>query len=138
MKLAIALHFSSMAHEKKRPKFLNLLRIHLPVMGVTSFAHRVSGAVLFLSIPLLIYLFNLSIKSPQGFQQALAMLDSQTSRLILTILTWAFVHHLLAGIRFLLIDIEVGAELPMARKTAWLVNLGGALAFLVLAYVIWL
>jgi succinate dehydrogenase / fumarate reductase cytochrome b subunit len=138
MKLAIALHFSSMAHEKKRPKFLNLFRIHLPVAGVTSIAHRVSGAVMFLAIPLLIYLFSLSVKSPHSYQQALGILDSHYSRIILTILAWAFVHHLLAGIRFLLIDVELGAELPTARKTAWLVNIGGALVFLVLLYVIWL
>jgi succinate dehydrogenase / fumarate reductase cytochrome b subunit len=127
-----------MAHEKKRPKFLNLFRIHLPVAGVTSIAHRVSGAVMFLSIPLLIYLFSLSVKSPQGFQQALGMLDSYYSRLILTILAWAFAHHLLAGIRFLLTDVELGTELSTARKTAWLVNIGGAVVFLVLVYVIWL
>lgn len=127
-----------MVHEKKRPKFLNLFKIRLPVMGVTSIAHRISGAVMFLCIPLLIYLFNLSVKSPQDFQQAVNLLDTLYSRLILTILAWAFLHHLLAGIRFLLIDVELGTELSMARKSAWLVNVAGLVLFLLLAYVIWL
>jgi len=127
-----------MITKKKRPKFLNLLKIHLPVTGVNSFAHRVSGALLFLAIPLLIYLFGLSLRSAESFQTAAILVNGVCGKLVLTMFAWAIGHHLLAGIRFLLIDIDVGSQLPAATKSAWLVNVAGLLAFLLITYKIWI
>ena len=127
-----------MKAKPKRPKFLNLFAIHLPVTGVTSFAHRVSGALMFVAIPGLIYLFGLSLRDAQGFANAQALVDSLWVKAVVTVLAWSLCHHLLAGIRFLLLDVDIGAALPAARATAWLVNLAGVLGFVLLAYKIWL
>lgn len=93
---------------------------------------------MFLMIPPLIYLFSLSVKNAEGFQQVIAILNSQCSKIIITILAWAFGHHLLAGIRFLLTDIDVGTELSAARKTAWFVNVAAVIFFIFIAYKIWI
>jgi succinate dehydrogenase / fumarate reductase cytochrome b subunit len=127
-----------MKSKQKRPKFLNLFAIHLPVAGVTSFAHRVSGAILFLAIPGLIYLFGLSLRDAKSFATALSLFDSVCVKLICTILTWSISHHLLAGIRFLLMDIDIGENLSAAKASAWIVNIVGVLVFLLIAFKIWL
>ena len=126
-----------MTSQQKRPKFLNLFAIHLPVAGVNSFAHRVSGALLFLSIPLFIYLFGLSLRDVDSFAHMLVLVDSTCIKVLLSVLAWAAAHHLLAGIRFLLTDIGIGIELYIARALAWFVNIAGLLIFLIIVYRIW-
>lgn len=106
---------------KTRPKFLNLLKIRLPITGIASIAHRISGVILFLSIPFSIYLFQLSLSSEQGFQQALGYLTSSWSLIFIIPMAWAFFHHLFAGFRFLLIDLDIGISLKSARISAYLV-----------------
>ena len=127
-----------MKTKQKRPKFLNLLQIRLPVTGVNSIAHRVSGALLFLAIPGFIYLFNLSLKDAQTFAQYTQIIHGVNFKLILTILAWAMGHHLLAGIRFLLTDIDVGTSLPVSKRFAWVVNIAGIVVFIFVGYGIWL
>ncbi len=104
-----------------RPKFLNLFKIRLPITGIASINHRLSGLVLFLALPVSLYLFQLSLSSQSGFTEALTYLSSPWIKLALVVLTWSFVHHLLAGFRFLLIDQNIGISLAAARKTAWFV-----------------
>ena len=117
----------------KRPKFLNLFKIHLPVTGVTSFAHRVSGALLFVSLPFWIYIFSLSLHNEASFKIAQGYLTSAWTKLALLVLLWSILHHLLAGIRFLLLDIHLGNSLKSARRSAWLVNFAGIITFVALA-----
>jgi len=107
--------------KNKRPKYLNLLKIRLPITGIASINHRLSGIILFLSIPFSLYFLQLSLSSSAGFEQTLEYLSSPWSKLALIPLIWAFMHHLLAGFRFLLIDQNIGIELSVARKTAWFV-----------------
>lgn len=126
-----------MNSKQKRPKFLNLFAIHLPVTGVTSFAHRVSGAIMIVAIPGLIYLFGESLRNNAGFGSALSILQSVPVKLICTLLLWTIAHHLLAGIRFLLMDIGVGEQLVTAKVSAWIVNSTGVLVFIFLAFKIW-
>ncbi len=125
-----------MSPKQTRPVYLNLLKIRLPVTGVTSIAHRVSGALLFLSLPLLIYGLDLSVQSSEEFANVANWLQQPLAKVVLLIWIWSLVHHLLAGIRFLLIDLDVGVSRDAARQTAWWVNfaalglvlvLGGAL-----------
>jgi succinate dehydrogenase / fumarate reductase, cytochrome b subunit len=49
------------------------------------------------------------------------------------LLTWALTHHLLAGIRHLLSDIDIGSQLPASRRSAWIANLGGVVVALLAA-----
>jgi len=127
-----------MITKQKRPKFLNLLRIHLPVTGVNSFAHRVSGFFLFLAIPLFIIAFNMSLRDPASFNRLLAILQTPWIKFVLTVLTWAIAHHLLAGIRFLLTELDIGTSLEASKRAAWVINIFGVVVLAVAAYWIWI
>lgn len=116
-----------------RPVFLNLIRIRQPVTAVVSILHRISGILLVLLLPCLIYLLQLSLASQEGFLQAAALLDHPISRIAGIFICWIFAHHFLAGIRFLLLDFEVGISKDSARKTAWVVHIGAALFALIAA-----
>ncbi len=104
---------------KQRPKHLALHEIRLPLAGFASILHRVSGAGLFLMLPLLIWLLQLSLGSTQ---QSVDLFNAVTGnwlvKLILLGLVWAFLHHFCMGIRILLIDIHVGVEKQQAHSSA--------------------
>jgi len=116
-----------------RPKHLNLFKIHLPITGIASINHRLSGLILFLAIPVSLYLFQRSLSSETGFAEVLEYLSSPWIKLALILLIWSFVHHLLAGFRFLLIDQNLGISLPAARKTAWFVVIAAVIVTLIIA-----
>jgi succinate dehydrogenase / fumarate reductase cytochrome b subunit len=104
---------------KQRPKHLALNEIRLPLAGFASILHRVSGAGLFLMLPLLIWLLQLSLGSTQGSAEMFAAVTGNwLVKLILLGLIWAFLHHFCTGIRILLIDIHVGVEKEQARSSA--------------------
>lgn len=119
-----------MMSRNTRPVALDLLRIRFPVPAVVSFLHRVSGVILFLGIPLAIYLLERSLSGAAGYQSVARWLSSPPMRLLGLLLAWAFTHHLLSGIRFLLLDLDIGVTRPVARASAWLVNGGAAAALL--------
>lgn len=116
-----------------RPKNLNLLTIRMPVTAVVSILHRVSGIVLFLSIPYVVWLLSLSITSQAGFNYVLNVFSTDYGKLINIILLWAIVHHFFAGIRFLLLDVDFAISREATIKMAWLVNV---LVFVTLALLI--
>ena len=118
-----------MARPHSPPRYLDLLRIKMPVGAVLSIAHRISGVLLFLTLPLMVYLLGLSLQGPAGYARSLDWLGSLPVQLLSILLAWSLFHHLLAGIRHLLLDVHVGIEKPQARRSAWLVNLA-ALALL--------
>lgn len=115
----------------KRPKYLNLLRIRLPIPGIVSFAHRVSGVLMFLSVPFMVYLLHLSTSGESGFSETKQLLGTPFIKLFLLILAWSVYHHLFAGVRYLLIDMDVGVEKPTALATAMIVFVAGLLAAVV-------
>jgi len=106
---------------KGRPKYLDLFAIKLPVPGLVSILHRISGLGLFLFLPFLLALFQSSLTSPDSYVRYRAAFASPLVKLILIGLLWAFLHHLLAGLRFLALDLHYGTDLPTARATSWLV-----------------
>jgi len=103
---------------KKRPKNLDLTTIRLPLPGKVSILHRVSGAGLFLFLPVLLWLFSASLTSVDSFATFKSVFSSLPAKVILAGLIWAFVHHFCAGIRFLLLDLHIGIEKEAARKSA--------------------
>ncbi|MBS1161226.1 MAG: succinate dehydrogenase subunit [Proteobacteria bacterium] len=103
---------------KKRPKNLDLTTIRLPLPGKVSILHRVSGVGLFLFLPVLLWLFSASLTSADTFATFKAVFASLPAKVILAGLTWAFVHHFCAGIRFLLLDLHIGIEKEAAGKSA--------------------
>ncbi len=104
-----------------RPVFLNLWQIRLPVAGVMSIAHRAAGVLLFLSIPLMLTLLHAALIGEQAFVQIQALLRQPLMMAVLFLLLWALMHHLLAGIRYLLIDLDLGVQSPRFRQSAWAV-----------------
>ena len=100
--------------------------------GIMSIAHRVSGVLMFLSIPFLLYLLELSLASADGFAHARSILDSTWLLPVYLILLWSLFHHFLAGIRYLLIDIDIGVLKPAYRKTALTVLVAAPLIVMIL------
>lgn len=119
--------------KRNRPKHLNLLKIHLPITGIASINHRISGLILFLAIPVSLYLLQLSIKSAADFKQTLECLSSPWIKMALIPLVWAFAHHLFAGFRFLMLDQNFCVSLSGARKTAWVVVIAAIVVTLIVA-----
>ncbi|MES9946678.1 succinate dehydrogenase, cytochrome b556 subunit [Candidatus Thiodiazotropha sp. CDECU1] len=121
-----------MQETNPRPVFLNLFKIRLPMAGIMSIIHRATGVVMVLAIPLLIYLLDLSLSGPDGFAAAKGLFANGLVKLILFLFVWGLMHHFLAGIRYLLIDIDIGVEKPMFRQTAWAVTLVAPVLALIL------
>jgi succinate dehydrogenase / fumarate reductase cytochrome b subunit len=126
-----------MYNNKKRPIYLNLLEIHLPVGGVVSILHRVSGVVLILALPAVLFLLDLSLQSEQQYQTVTALLATPAMQAAGVVLVWFLAHHLLAGIRHLLLDLDIGIDRDAARRSAW-VTLGiGLLVAVTMAICVW-
>jgi succinate dehydrogenase / fumarate reductase cytochrome b subunit len=106
---------------KKRPKYLNLFQIKLPMAGFVSILHRISGFGLFLMLPLLIWLLELSLGSQESFARAQAIVAHPLVKLLSIGILWAFLHHFCMGIRILLIDVHVGVDKVQAGNSAKMV-----------------
>ena len=122
---------------RTRPKHLDLTKIRLPVPGLVSILHRVSGAALFLFMPLLLWLWQESVASQQRFDQFKAMASHWAVKLVLIGLAWAYLHHLCAGLRHLALDLHIGAELPAARASSWAVLAVSAGLTAVVGVILW-
>ncbi len=127
------------AGAKARPQFRNLdlsqlASYKLPLPGIVSILHRVSGAVMFLfGIPILLWLFQLSLTSEISFDQLREVGSHWFVRLVLVGLSWAFLHHLFAGIRYLVLDLHIGIDKPQANSSATAVFVASGVATLVAA-----
>ena len=116
---------------QNRPRFLNLWQIRLPLTGIVSILHRVSGVFLFLSFPFLLYLLQLSLRNAEGFAQAQTIINSGPITVVGLLLLWLFAHHLFAGLRVMHIDLDWGSDLLMARRTALIVLVAALLVLIV-------
>jgi succinate dehydrogenase / fumarate reductase cytochrome b subunit len=114
-----------MKTNQRRPVFFNLMQIRMPVGAVTSIAHRVSGILLAFGTPFLVYLLDSSLRSQDGYERIVGLSDRWYFRAAVVVSVWSLAHHLLAGIRHLASDIDVGSRLLPARRSAWIVNVGG-------------
>lgn len=111
---------------KARPEYRNIhvsqiLSYRLPPAGLVSIMHRVSGAALFLLLPLLLWLFDLSLASEISFERLRGFAGNWLVKLILLGLIWALFHHLIAGVRYLLLDLHIGVDKDASRKSAFAV-----------------
>lgn len=124
---------------KKRPVFLDLqvLSRALPIPGIVSILHRISGVVLFLMLPVLLALLAGSLSNGETFATYKAWADNWLLKLILWGVLWAFIHHLFAGIRFLLLDAHLGTDLKTARQSARIVLIAGIVVALILGVALW-
>ena len=99
----------------------DLARYRLPVPGVLSILHRVSGALMFLLLPAILGLFDLSLRSELTYRRLQQLADGWVVKTCLALLAWALLHHLAAGIRYLLLDLDWGVDREPARRSAWIV-----------------
>jgi succinate dehydrogenase / fumarate reductase cytochrome b subunit len=115
---------ADIAAQKARPQYRNIgvnqiVSYRLPPAGIVSILHRISGALLFLlGIPFSLYLLQESLTSELSFQSYRAIVGSIPGKLVLLVLIWAFVHHAIAGIRYLLLDRHVGIQKDASRTSA--------------------
>lgn len=122
---------------RKRPKHLNLFQIKLPIAGVASILHRISGFGLFLMLPLLIWLLESSLGSPESFASLKSVAAHPLVKLLLIGLLWAFLHHFFMGIRILLIDIHIGVAKAQATASAKAVLAVSLVLTLILGAKLW-
>ena len=112
-----------MIEKDNRPVNLNLLTISLPIIGLSSILHRISGVAVFFSFPLIVWVFSISLKSENSFLMLSNLLQNSIAFKAITFLILVgFGYHLLAGIRKLISDVfGVGETLESGRVLSWLV-----------------
>jgi succinate dehydrogenase / fumarate reductase cytochrome b subunit len=111
--------------KKRRPLWYNLSPLNLPIPGLVSISHRVSGALLFLGLIWLLFLLDMSLASEAGFARFKDYFAHAPVKLTMLVFLWAYLHHLCAGVRHLLLDIDKGVDLATARMSAVAVFIAG-------------
>jgi succinate dehydrogenase / fumarate reductase, cytochrome b subunit len=101
---------------KKRPEFRNinaftdLPKYRLPAPGIVSILHRISGVLMFVLLPLIIWLFDNSVSSEISFARFRAAFNTGAGGVILKLvalsLIWAYLHHFIAGLRHVWMDVS--------------------------------
>lgn len=123
---------------KQRPKYYDLNLLHLPAPGLVSILHRISGVALFLvAIPFALAAFADTLASEAGWRAWREALAHPLAKLVLIGLAWLYVHHFLAGIRYLFLDVHVGIAKRPAQSSARAVLALGLLIALAVAWRIW-
>jgi succinate dehydrogenase / fumarate reductase cytochrome b subunit len=110
---------------KNRPRF-GVMRLadavvggyRLPLAGFVSILHRISGMLMFLLLPFILYLLDNSLTSEISFAVFQQITSGVFAKLVILALVWAFLHHFCAGMRHLLMDLHVGLDKDSARKSA--------------------
>ncbi|HEX7907643.1 MAG TPA: succinate dehydrogenase, cytochrome b556 subunit [Paraburkholderia sp.] len=117
------------AVKKPRPEFRNigigqiLTAYRLPLAGRVSIVHRLSGGLLFVFLPFLLYLFDQSLTSELSFEVFKGFLSNIVVKLITLVLAWAFLFHFCAGIRHLVMDTNHNAVTKEKGKSTSIVVL---------------
>ena len=124
------------APAKAAPRFLTLWNIRFPIGAIASIGHRVSGVLLLLCLPLLAWALERSLGGPSYYAELLGVLRSRWVAPMVVIAIWALAHHVLAGIRHLLMDVGIGAPLSQARASAR-AAIGGGMAVAALVSLWW-
>ncbi|MGO4378763.1 succinate dehydrogenase, cytochrome b556 subunit [Pseudoduganella sp. RAF53_2] len=111
------------APKKERPEFRNihvtdLMGYRLPWAGKISILHRISGGLLFLLLPVVLYLLEQSLRSEYSFAHFQEIASTPIVKLIFLALVWGYTQHFCAGIRHLIMDTHTLADKESAQKTA--------------------
>ena len=107
-----------------RPRYRNvqitdLMRYRLPLPGLVSILHRISGALMFVFLWLILWLLQASVTDSARFT---ALYANPLTKLIVFALLWSVLHHLCAGIRYLILDVSHSAtELKATRQSSAIV-----------------
>ncbi len=120
-----------------RPKHLALHQIKLPLPGIVSILHRISGLLLFFALPFLLMMLQYSLRSIETYTQLMGTLVHPLLKLILLGLLWAFLHHFCAGLRLLVIDLDYGVRLAQARNSSKVVLAVSMLLTVWIGIILW-
>jgi succinate dehydrogenase / fumarate reductase cytochrome b subunit len=115
----------------KRPEFRNISALtdlptyRLPPAGWVSILHRISGALMFLLLPFIIWMFDTSVSSEISFAKfkyafnvGMGFVPGWFIKLVALALIWAYLHHLIAGIRHLYMDVQHAVSKEFGRTSA--------------------
>jgi succinate dehydrogenase / fumarate reductase cytochrome b subunit len=124
--------------QRKRPKHLNLFKIKQPLPAQVSILHRISGVLLFFpGTPLLVYILQMLLGSPEGFTKIQLILDDPFVKCALLLPIWFFMHHFCAGIRYLALDLHYGISLEQARLSSKIVLIMGFVLTALVGALLW-
>jgi succinate dehydrogenase / fumarate reductase, cytochrome b subunit len=92
-------------------RLIDAVKYRLPLAGVVSILHRVSGGLMFVLLPLIIWLFDMSVSSEVSFEvfrsaflAGIGVVPAFLVKLVVLALIWAYLHHFIAGVRHLWMD----------------------------------
>jgi succinate dehydrogenase / fumarate reductase cytochrome b subunit len=122
---------------KKRPVNLDLGSMKFPPMAIASVLHRISGIVLFLLLPFMLFIIGKSLHSEELFAQTKIMLTNPYYKVALWAFSAAMIYHILAGIRHILMDMGFGEHLKAGRISSILVIVLAAILTIFLGIWIW-
>jgi succinate dehydrogenase / fumarate reductase cytochrome b subunit len=123
--------------KNKRPVFLDITKYKFPNTAIVSILHRISGVILFLYLPFLLWMLEKSLTTDEKFQELIHLLDNSFMKLLLWLLLAATIFHLVAGIRHLLMDMGIGESYRGVRIGANMVFVIAALLILVSGLWLW-
>lgn len=127
-----------------RPQYRNihvtqLRHYRLPPAAIVSILHRVSGALMFLLLPLVLWLFDVSLASEisyesftSAFVAGIGFVPGWFVKLVVWALIWAYLHHFIAGVRHLWMDITHAVSAEAGAKSAWFTLVASVLLTLAL------
>ena len=99
-------------------RFADVMHYRLPLAGYVSILHRVSGMLIFLLLPFILYLLDKSLTSEISFEYLKGFTSHWFVKLIILALAWSYLHHFCAGIRHLFMDLHMGLDKDSGRKTS--------------------
>ncbi|GAA5127608.1 succinate dehydrogenase, cytochrome b556 subunit [Alloalcanivorax gelatiniphagus] len=102
----------------KRPVNLDLTTIKFPVTAIASITHRITGVAIFVALPVLLWMMDRSLASPESFADLKQVMTSPFAKLVLWAILSFISYHLVAGIRHLIMDAGVGETLEGGRRGA--------------------
>ena len=129
-----------LAKTRARPVYRNigfaeLARYRLPIPGIASIVHRITGIALFVSFLFLLAMLQMSLKSEAGFETFRSIVwANPVAKIVLIGLLFAVVYHMIAGLRHMVQDANVWLDLPIARATAFAVF---AISLVLTALIVW-
>jgi succinate dehydrogenase / fumarate reductase cytochrome b subunit len=121
----------------KRPVNLDLSTIKFPVTAIASITHRVTGVAIFLALPILLWMLDRSLASPESFADLKELMTSPLVKLVVWAILAVLRYHLGAGIRHLIMDAGVGETLEGGQRGAKLVFIISVVLILLVGGWIW-
>lgn len=99
-------------------RFADVSKVRLPLAALVSILHRVSGAMMFVLLPFVLFLLDRSLLSEDTFLYMKGVASNWFVKLVILALAWAYLHHFSAGIRHLFMDLHIGLDKESARKSS--------------------